>query len=360
MPDYLEYRMSTLASAFTLYPPYLPIMYAINRTSQLLKETDDVVLQKHVDAYRKKHPRADDSEVFKHVIRSKLSNTIEGTPRFYARQLQELIAAVQDNKIGMPQFFLTLTADEVSELRWAAIADLEAMLPAGLKWEDAPVECTRIFKAKLDLFMAKFIFDEKNGLLGKVKHAFTRIEFQDRGTPHAHICIWLDGADAEEINSKADAVHRNISACIPTYDEEKDVPEVGILRSIITRKNMHTCYGFVNGKWGPKKCMSGRTCCKHRYPFCVNDDPLKYNQETNKYEYLRLSPGDAYVVSYLPSIALLWNAHHNIQRVTDAQWSVYMLKYTLKAEPAAKLNFNIDMLSRLGYEGVSDQARNFS
>ena len=40
--------------------------------------------------------------------------------------LQDLLAIVE--KRGMPHLFWTLTADEVSELKWEAIRDMEKLL----------------------------------------------------------------------------------------------------------------------------------------------------------------------------------------------------------------------------------------
>ena len=38
-------------------------------------------------------------------------------------------------------------------------------------------------------------------------------------------------------------------------------------------------------------------------------------------------------VPYHPVVAYLWGAHTNIQVVTNAAWSFYMLKYALKVRP---------------------------
>jgi hypothetical protein len=53
------------------------------------------------------------------------------------------------DKHGMPAFFLTLTADEVSgDVRWEEIKDLDTFMlkfNAGLNWQNAPVECATMF-----------------------------------------------------------------------------------------------------------------------------------------------------------------------------------------------------------------------
>jgi len=45
---YLEYRMSTLFSIFTLYPPYLLLMYQVQQVIQLLNATKHLCLERDV------------------------------------------------------------------------------------------------------------------------------------------------------------------------------------------------------------------------------------------------------------------------------------------------------------------------
>lgn len=74
------------------------------------------------------------------------------------------------------------------------------------------------------------------------------------------------------------------------------------------------------------------------------------NGHTKRWEYLRLhrTLDDEYVVPYHPAVLLLWGAHINVQRVTNAAWSAYMLKYAMKSEPVAQLNLKVENLRRLG------------
>jgi hypothetical protein len=45
---YLEQRMSTLFSIFTLYPPYLLLMYQVRQAIQLLNATKHLCLERDV------------------------------------------------------------------------------------------------------------------------------------------------------------------------------------------------------------------------------------------------------------------------------------------------------------------------
>lgn len=45
----------------------------------------------------------------------------------------------------------------------------------------------------------------------------------------------------------------------------------------------------------------------------------------------------------------------NIQRVTETNWSGYMLKYALKSEPSGELNLDVELAARLGLRDLSEQ-----
>lgn len=47
-----------------------------------------------------------------------------------------------------------------------------------------------------------------NGPLGHVIHHFVRIEYQHRGTQHAHILLWIDGAPGIGASDK------EVSVCV--------------------------------------------------------------------------------------------------------------------------------------------------
>ena len=60
------------------------------------------------------HPNMNDAELLQHVAKYNLPLSIEKSPRWPKSQLQDLLAMVK--KFGMPDFFITLTADEASSL----------------------------------------------------------------------------------------------------------------------------------------------------------------------------------------------------------------------------------------------------
>lgn len=50
--------------------------------------------------------------------------------------------------------------------------------------------------------MMLLLLSGPNGPLGHVIHHFVRIEYQHRGTQHAHILLWIDGAPGIDATDK--------------------------------------------------------------------------------------------------------------------------------------------------------------
>ncbi|XP_076915496.1 uncharacterized protein LOC143574867 [Bidens hawaiensis] len=86
-----------------------------------------------------------------------------------------------------------------------------------LNSEDRPDILCRLFKVKLDA-MIKLVKDKS--LYGRVQAVVYTIEFQKRGLPHAHICIFLH--PGSKIHNPKD-VDKFISAEIPNKDSDPDL-----------------------------------------------------------------------------------------------------------------------------------------
>ena len=94
-----------------------------------------VVLNKALVEYKRAHPLGTDEEAMRSLIKYNVPGSLPGSPRWHKRHLNDLLCLVKE--LGMPTFFLTLTADEVSETKWSEIHDLEKILrttQANLTW----------------------------------------------------------------------------------------------------------------------------------------------------------------------------------------------------------------------------------
>ncbi|GAX85815.1 hypothetical protein CEUSTIGMA_g13230.t1 [Chlamydomonas eustigma] len=204
--DYLFYRMSCGFSNFTLYKPYLMLMFLVRQCNMLHSQCGKAVLEKDMAAFRKNNPDQNEEEAVRHAMKHVLPATIPGSPAWHYNALQDLLAMVNEN--GMPDLFWTVTMDEVSELKWQPVKDMEALLKNfcnSMSFKDAPVEFARLFDEKLQRAIKQWLFikgGKQKGVLGRVKDYLIRYEVQDRGYVHAHVIFWLHDEDVEAACSK--------------------------------------------------------------------------------------------------------------------------------------------------------------
>jgi hypothetical protein len=129
------------------------------------------------------------------------------SPQWHRRHLMDLLAMVE--AWGLPKFFMTLTADELSATRWPEMRQIDevlARLNKDFNWSDAPVGCARIFVARLNEFMKTQILSGPE-IVGKVLHYVIRYEEQSRGSLHAHVMLWTASDSVERVRKEiVDAV----------------------------------------------------------------------------------------------------------------------------------------------------------
>ncbi|GJS87280.1 hypothetical protein Tco_0769916 [Tanacetum coccineum] len=132
-----------------------------------------------------------------------------GGPRYMLQNYLDAMALCK--WYGYPDLFITFTCNP----KWPEITRF--LRKRGLKSEDRPDVITRVFKMKLDQLIKDI---KEKRIFGRVRAEIYTIEFQKRGLPHCHLCIWLETND--KLKTPAD-IDRCISAEIP--DKEVD-PEL--------------------------------------------------------------------------------------------------------------------------------------
>ena len=344
LSDYLRYRMKHMFSIFTMYKPYVPIMYMLLRSHQLLSSMKDRVLEDDIKRYKARHPNATDQEIYKHLYKNSIPSTIVGTPQYFRDELKDLYCKTA--KSGMPHFLATWTTDEHSRTCFPEFAKLIEQVKeqcATYNWQDAPVECVRAFKVRFDAFFKEQIIEKK--ILGKIEDYFIRYEFQGRGSVHAHVLLWVHTSDIDRVANEIvayvpggmDATAETLASLTPQEIE---------LRDLVLNKQIHEC--IKNGTKMP--CCAKSKMCSSGYPFKINRIGTKvtYMNGCNKYIYLRPQPTDSNVIPYHPGVLLLWRANFNLQRITGDMWAAYLLKYCTKIEPNAELVINAKLLQSIG------------
>ncbi|XP_076923279.1 uncharacterized protein LOC143585354 [Bidens hawaiensis] len=137
-----------------------------------------------------------------------------------------------------------------------------------LKSEDRPNILCRPFKLKLDA-MIKFVKDKS--LFGRVQAIVYTIEFQKRGLPYAHICIFLH--PGSKIHNPKD-VDKFISTKIPKKDSDPDISK------LVSDHMIHGPCGDANPKC---TCMVNKRYYKN-FPNIFNDETAVDSQDISSCE----------------------------------------------------------------------------
>ena len=151
-------------------------------------------------------------------MRRELPASIPGSPTYFREKLDEVKAACEHFD-RLPSFMLTMTANEFN---WTETQELSAMVYALTSKPDdndmknafnkAPNEVGRLFCVRLNWFIDSLLL-KPNAIFGNVEYFVCKIEFQSRGSPHAHLALWMDNpADVERLNSE-------ITASLPDLDD---------------------------------------------------------------------------------------------------------------------------------------------
>ena len=311
---------------------------------------------------------------------------VRGTPAYWHAMLQDTMAMLRT--FGTPTFFLTLSA---AEHCWPEFiqaiglrigekfteSDVEEM-----SWEQKskllrtnPVVVVQMFQHRLDSFFREYIFSDAEPV-GKVYEHCIKIEFQARGSPHAHVLLWVKGApriDQEpdvaveqfcekyiqcELPKESDAdlhglvtklqMHCHSSSCRkhPNAPCRFHFPRPAVWKSVVARK------GSVEEEFAETKKMICSTV-KDRIDKNKKEGKIQSMKEILEKEgidqddYLRClmfsrkqseivmkrETTDVFVNNYNAGILKLWKANMDFQFVGDPMSAImYVLSYMLKCE----------------------------
>ena len=113
-----------------------------------------------------------------------------------------------------------------------------------------PVTCARHFDYQVSQFLRQFLLGDAKPL-GKISDWFYRIEYQQRGSPHIHMLIWLESAPKFGEDSDQD-VTSFIDKIITCQKPSSDAQLLKLVNRQIHRHS-HTC-------------KKSRSECRFNYP----------------------------------------------------------------------------------------------
>ena len=136
---------------------------------------------------------------------------VRGSLAYFQRVTYDVLAMIR--QLGLPTWFLTLSA---ADMQWPDViqtiagqygtiltnADVKTMsFEDKSKWlRQNPVTAARHFQYRLNTFFQTFLKSPAHPLGELVDYAI-RIEFQARGSPHAHTILWIKDSPISSVYS---------------------------------------------------------------------------------------------------------------------------------------------------------------
>jgi hypothetical protein len=158
----------------------------VEAVASLVKGVGESVLYSCLEAEKARHPDDSLEQQLSRVASHVVPPAVPGSPAYHRQGLEDLLAMVDQH--GLPSFFLTLTADETSELRWPEVPAFEALLKGvafsdSWSWRDMPCQMAALFHERVQHFMQQHVLAKDNPILGRVNHHTVRYESQVRSWP---------------------------------------------------------------------------------------------------------------------------------------------------------------------------------
>ncbi|XP_035843847.1 uncharacterized protein LOC110931184 [Helianthus annuus] len=225
---------------------------------------------------------------------------------------------------GYPDYFITITCNP----KWPEVQRF--LKDTNLSPEDRPDILSRLFKIKLDSICKDL---KKNHLLDKASAVVYTIEFQKRGLPHAHLCLFME---PEFKLPTVDHVDSFISAEIPNREED---PELFIL------VKEYMIHGPCGNARLSSPCMVDMKCSKG-FPKKFQDHttldsngfPL-YRRRNNGSSVVKnkIELDNRSVVPYNKKLLKRYQAHINVEWCNQVASIKYLFKYINKGPDRATI-----------------------
>ncbi|XP_061196745.1 uncharacterized protein LOC133205019 [Saccostrea echinata] len=186
--------------------------------------------------------------------------TLRGSPAYWENAKKDIFAMIR--QLGVPTWFCSFSA---AETKWTGLLRILSQLLNNrnltdeeihnLSWIDKcelikrdPVTCARYFSHRFQTFLTH-ILKGKTQPLGEIRDYFCRVEFQQRGSPHIHMLIWIKNAPKFEVNSL-----KEIQSFIDKHSTCAKNENIAELINYQTHRHARTC----------KK--KGQNICRFNFP----------------------------------------------------------------------------------------------
>ena len=327
----------------------------------------------------------------------KFLKNVRGSPAYWHKVLYDLLAMVR--QLGTPTWFLTLSA---ADMQWPEIIQSigrqygqtftdEAV--AAMSWNEKcnwlranPVTAARQFQYRLEVFFHDFLCSAAQPI-GEVDF-FIRVEFQARGSPHAHTIIWIKDAPRLRTHSDeeiCDFINRyqtcNINDDSMTFQQHRHsatckrgtrcrfaFPHAPSSKTIIARPPVEGSESALSSDRkveilnAVKKCLNDEnteadiTLADLLNKAKVTD--ADYHRalsmsNTGKTVILKRPPAAQWTNSFNEDILRTWKANMDLQYILDPySCMMYVTSYMMKSEKAMS-----ELLSKVSKEAGSEDIK---
>ena len=173
---------------------------------------------------------------------------LRNSPAYLQSRKKDIFAMIR--QLSLPTWFMSLSA---ADTRWADLLKMLAKLNnwvsytdkdlEELTWQEKtklvqkdPVTCSRYFDHRVQEFLNIFLKSNCEPIR-KLRDFFYRVEFQQRGSPHIHLLVWIDNAPSLEKNSEEE-IGQFVDKYL-TYSVNNE--ETAHLVELQTHKHSKTC-----------------------------------------------------------------------------------------------------------------------
>ena len=188
---------------------------------------------------------------------------LRGSPPYFEKAKKDLFAMIR--QLGPATLFCSFSS---AETKWIILLRIfEKFVDnknysdhelENLNWEEKcrltqsdPVTCARYFDYQFNTFLKKFLMSTV-APLGKIKDWFYRVEYQQRGSPHIHLMLWLEDGPIFGINKDEDVI--SFIDKIITCETPSGNAELLDLVNRQTHRHSHTCR------------KKSKSICRFNYP----------------------------------------------------------------------------------------------
>ena len=178
----------------------------------------------------------------------KFLRALRGSPPYFEKAKKDLFVMIR--QLGPATLFCSFSS---AETKWMHLLKILVKLVdqrnytdeelENLNWEDKrrliqsdPFTCARHFDYQFNTFLKQFLLSEI-APIGKIRDWFYRVEYQQRGSPHVHMLIWLEDAPVFGVDEDVSSFIDKMITCRKPDDDTT-------LLNLVNRqthRHSHTC-----------------------------------------------------------------------------------------------------------------------